>query len=129
MERRREILAACKFQRFRRTGMLSPCLQLAKVLLQLHHHQPCVSVCLKALTDAARAGDVAWSAQLLGLQAAALVAQEEYLPALNCYRAALARWVLIICKGVVCGGAACDVFVRNMAGDGRAHCKYNCLLV
>lgn len=66
-------------------------LQLAQVLLQLHHHGPCVSVCLKALTDAARAADVAWSAQLLGLQAAAMVAQEEYLPALNCYRAALAR--------------------------------------
>jgi hypothetical protein len=88
----RQSIAAFVFHSFRRTGMLSLCLQLAKVLLQLHHHQPCVSVCLKALTDAARAGDVAWSAQLLGLQAAALVAQEEYLPALNCYRAALARW-------------------------------------
>lgn len=74
--------------------MLALLLQLAKVLLQLHHHGPCISVCLKALTDAARAADVAWSAQLQGLQAVALVAQEEYLPALNCYRSALARWVV-----------------------------------
>lgn len=66
-------------------------MQLARVLLQLQHHGPCAAVCLKALTDAARAADTAWSARLLHTQALALAAQEEHLQALNCYRTALAR--------------------------------------
>lgn len=66
-------------------------LQLARVLLQLQHHGPCAAVCLKALTDAARAADTAWSARLLHTQALALAAQEEHLQALNCLRTALAR--------------------------------------
>jgi len=68
-----------------------PAVQLSQVLLQLNHHAPCVNVCIKALTDAARAGDTAWSARLLGVQAAALAAQEDHLAALNCYRTALSR--------------------------------------
>jgi hypothetical protein len=76
-----------------RLSVLSCCLQLAGILLQLHHHGPCVAVCLKALTDAARAADVVWSARLLRLQAAALAAQEDYLQALDCCRTALTRCV------------------------------------
>jgi hypothetical protein len=61
------------------------------VLLQLRHTGPCASVCLKALTDAGRCRDVAWSVQLLRLQAAAFAAQEDYVGALNSCRTALAR--------------------------------------
>lgn len=75
-------------------------LQLAHILLQLQHHGPCAAVCLKALTDAARAADVAWSARLLQVQAAALAAQEDYPQALNCYRAALTRYVLAAFAGL-----------------------------
>jgi hypothetical protein len=71
--------------------LLSLCVQLARVLLQLRHTGPCASVCLKALTDAGRCADVAWSVQLLRLQAAALAAQEDYVGALNSCRTALAR--------------------------------------
>jgi hypothetical protein len=83
---------------------MSCCLQLARILLQLHHHGPCANVCLKALTDAARAGDVAWSARLLHLQAAALAAQENYLQALNCCRTALTRCVQEDCWGAASNG-------------------------